>query len=100
MSTDPSFRMTVNDVFFIRGRGVVVTGQIESGTLQAGDEVYLKGEKSTRKVKVTGIESFRKQLTQAQAGENVGILLGNITKDDIKQGDVLSGSDPEFSWKV
>jgi Elongation factor Tu domain 2 len=81
------FRMTVDDVFSIRGRGTVVTGQIEEGTLQVGDEVRIN---DTRQVKVDGIEAFRKTLKEANAGDNVGVLLRALGRDDIKRGDVLS----------
>ena len=97
MSADPFFRMTVADVFFIRGRGTVVTGQIESGTLNVNDEVYLRRSNSSRRVVVTGIEMFRKLANQAQAGENVGILFRDITKQDVGKGDVLLGSDIEYN---
>ena len=97
MSADPFFRMTVADVFFIRGRGTVVTGQIESGTLNVNDEVYLRRSNSSRRVVVTGIEMFRKLANQAQAGENVGILFRDITKQDVEKGDVLLGSDIEYN---
>jgi len=99
MSSDPAFRMTVADVFFIRGRGTIVTGQIESGTLNVNDEVYIQRAGSSRKVTVTGIEMFRKTLDQARAGDNVGVLLRDITKQEVEIGDVLLGSDLEFSWK-
>ncbi len=97
MSADPFFRMTIADVFFIRGRGTVVTGQVESGTLNVNDEVYLRRSSSSRRVVVTGIEMFRKLSNQAQAGENVGVLLRDITKQDVEKGDVLLGSDIEFN---
>jgi elongation factor Tu len=99
MSADPFFRMTVNDVFFIRGRGTVVTGQIESGTLNVGDEIYLKRLNSSKQVTVNGIEMFRKLLDQAKAGDNVGVLLRDITKEEVEKGDILLGSDMDFSWK-
>lgn len=88
--------MTVEDVFFIRGRGTVVTGQIESGTLHVGDEIYLRSTSSSRKVTVNGIEIFRKILDQAKAGDNVGVLLRDLTKQEIQKGDILLGSDIEF----
>jgi len=98
MTTDPLFRMTVEDVFSIRGRGTVVTGQIESGTLNVGDEISFRREGQSRKTVVTGIEVFRKQLQQARAGDHVGVLLRDINKPDIQHGDVLAGSDTDFSW--
>jgi len=96
MSANPFFRMTVNDVFFIRGRGTVVTGQIESSTLNVNDEIYLRRSNSSQKVTVNGIEMFRKILDQAKAGDNVGILLRDITKQEVEKGDVLLGSDIDF----
>ncbi len=98
MATDPLFRMTVQDVFSIRGRGTVVTGQIESGTLNVGDEISFRRQGSFKKTVVAGIESFRKQLQQAQAGDNAGVLLRDINQPGIQRGDVLVGSDAEFSW--
>jgi elongation factor Tu len=96
MSADPFFRMTIADVFFIRGRGTVVTGQVESGTLNVGDEIYLRRSNASQKVTITGIEMFRKLLDQAKAGDNVGVLLRDITKQEVEKGDVLLGSDIEF----
>jgi elongation factor Tu len=98
MPADPFFRMTVQDVFSIRGRGTVVTGQIERGTLNVGDEIHIQHQGSAKKTVVTAIEAFRKQLDQAQAGDNIGVLLRDVTKQDIQRGDVLVGSDSEFSW--
>ena len=102
MSADPSFRMTVQDVFFIRDRGTVVTGQIEQGTLKVGDELQLQRSAATRKVVVTGLEMFHKQLNEAAAGANVGMLLKNLAKDDVKAGDILTGgeasSGSDFTW--
>ncbi|MGC1378480.1 MAG: EF-Tu/IF-2/RF-3 family GTPase [Anaerolineales bacterium] len=99
MSTDPSFRMTVQDVFSIRDRGTVVTGQIESGALKVGDEISIQRQGSAKKAVVTAIEAFRKQIQQAQAGDTVGLLLRDVGKQDIQHGDVLVGSDDsEFSW--
>ena len=97
MSTDPSFRMTVEDVFTIKGRGTVVTGRVESGTLNVGDEIYLKRQSASKKTSVTGLEAFRKLLNQAQTGDNVGVLLKDVGKQDVQRGDVLLGSDSDFS---
>lgn len=97
MAADPLFRMTVEDVFSIRDRGTVVTGQIESGSLSVGDEITLNHQGTSKKVVVSGIESFHKTLKQVQAGNNVGVLLRNIDKTDIQQGDVLTGSGMDFS---
>ncbi len=94
MPSDPFFRMTVADVFFIRGRGTVVTGQVESGTLSVNDTVQIQSSSfgRTKEVTVSGIEMFRKQLSQAQAGDNVGVLLRDLQKQDVKKGDLLVGS--------
>jgi elongation factor Tu len=93
MTADAFFRMTVEDVFFIRGRGTVVTGQIESGTLKVNDEINLsRAGAGNRAVVVVGIEMFRKQTTQAQAGDNVGVLLRGLEKKDVQRGDVLLGA--------
>ena len=97
ISTDLSFRMTVQDVFTIRDRGTVVTGQIESGTLTVGEEITIQRPNYAKKTVVTAIEMFRKQLQQTKAGDNVGLLLRDIGKQDIKRGDVLLRSDSEFS---
>ncbi len=86
----PAFRITVEDVFTIIGRGTVIVGQVESGSVHVGDTVTLKRLNGSRRdVAVTGIEMFRKMMDVAQAGDNVGILLRGLTKDDISKGDVL-----------
>jgi elongation factor Tu len=82
------FRLTVEDIFFIAGRGLVATGKVESGTLRVGDRVSVDGREAT----VTGIEKFRKILDEATAGENVGLLFKDLTKDDVGPGSVISGS--------
>ncbi len=87
---DKSFLMPVEDVFSIKGRGTVVTGRIESGVIKVGEEIEVVGIRPTVKSTVTGVEMFRKQLDQGQAGDNVGILLRGIEKDDIERGQVLS----------
>lgn len=99
MPADPSFRMTVQDIFSIKGRGTVVTGQIESGTLSVGDEIRIQGKSASRTAVVAGVEMLRKVVTRAQAGDNIGVLLKDIGKQDIQAGDVLTGSESEFSWK-
>jgi hypothetical protein len=81
------FRMTVDDVFSIRGRGTVVTGRIEDGSLRVGDEVRIN---DGRQVRVDGIEAFRKTLQEASAGDNVGLLLRDLDRNDIKRDDVLT----------
>jgi len=94
-SAQPAFRMTVEDVFAVRGRGTVVTGRIESGTLKVGDQVRLRGQTTVRKLVVAGIEQFHTRLTQAQAGDNVGIVFHDrdLTKHDVRAGDVLQSAD-------
>jgi translation elongation factor EF-Tu-like GTPase len=81
------FRLTVDDVFFIRGRGTVVTGRVELGSIRVGDTVQVN---IGPPVRVDGIEAFRKRLDEATEGENVGLLLTSLTKDDVNRGDVIS----------
>ena len=88
--TDKDFLMPIEDVFSISGRGTVVTGRIERGTLKLGDDVDIVGFKPTRTTKVTGIEMFRKEMDEAQAGDNVGVLLRGIGKDEVERGMVLA----------
>ena len=86
-----TFCLTVQDVFSITGRGTVVTGQVESGSVNVGDEVIIRRQNGTMtKSVVTGIEQFRKLLNYAQVGDNVGILLRGLSKNDIGQGDVIT----------
>ena len=93
MTSDPFFRMTITDVFSIKGRGTVVIGQVESGTLKVGDEINLaRSGGLALAVTVTGIEQVRKLLSEANAGDNVGVLLGGIDKKDVQKGDVLLGA--------
>jgi elongation factor Tu len=99
MTTDPFFRMTVEDVFSIAKRGTVVTGKIESGTLKVGDEVAIQGKNGEKKTVVTGLEMFRKTMSQANAGDAVGILLKDIGKQEVQAGDVLLCPGSEFTWK-
>jgi elongation factor Tu len=87
---DQPFLMPVEDVFSIKGRGTVVTGRIERGTVKVGEEVEIVGLKDTRKVVVTGVEMFHKLLDQGQAGDNVGCLLRGIGRDDVERGMVLA----------
>ncbi len=87
---DKPFLMPVEDVFSIKGRGTVVTGRIERGVIKVGEEIEIIGIKDTRTSTVTGVEMFRKQLDEGQAGDNVGILLRGIEKDDIERGQVLA----------
>jgi len=87
---DKPFLMPVEDVFSITGRGTVGTGRVERGIVKQGEEVELIGIRATRKTVVTGVEMFRKLLDQAQAGDNVGLLLRGIDKDEIERGMVLA----------
>jgi elongation factor Tu len=88
--TDKPFLMPVEDVFSITGRGTVGTGRVERGIIKQGEEVEVIGIRATRKTVVTGVEMFRKLLDQAQAGDNVGLLLRGIDKDEIERGMVLA----------
>jgi elongation factor Tu len=88
--TDKTFLMPIEDVFSISGRGTVVTGRVERGTLNVGEEVEIIGFKDTTKTTVTGIEMFRKELDTAEAGDNCGVLLRGIKKDDVERGQVLA----------
>jgi elongation factor Tu len=87
---DKPFLMPVEDVFSIKGRGTVATGRIEKGIVKINDEIEIVGLRDTRKAVVTGVEMFKKQLDQGQAGDNVGLLLRGVEKDDIERGQVLS----------
>ena len=82
--------MPVEDIFSIEGRGTVVTGRIERGTIKVGEEIELVGIKATAKTTVTGIEMFNKQLQEGIAGDNAGILLRGTKKEDITRGQVLA----------
>jgi len=86
---DKPFLMPVEDVFSIKGRGTVVTGRVERGVVKINDEIEIVGMKDSRKSVVTGVEMFRKQLDQGQAGDNVGVLLRGVEKDDVERGQVL-----------
>ncbi len=88
--TDKPFLMPVEDVFSITGRGTVGTGRVERGVIKQGDEVEIIGFGETRKTVVTGVEMFRKLLDQAQAGDNVGLLLRGIDKDELERGMVIA----------
>ncbi|MDO5003300.1 MAG: elongation factor Tu [bacterium] len=88
--TDKPFLMSIEDVFTITGRGTVVTGRVERGKLNLNDEVEIVGIKDTQKTVVTGIEMFRKQLDFAEAGDNAGVLLRGISREDVERGQVLA----------
>ena len=81
--------MPVEDVFSISGRGTVATGRIERGIVKVGEEVSIVGIKDTQKTVVTGVEMFRKLLDQGEAGDNVGLLLRGVAREDIERGQVL-----------
>jgi len=86
---DKDFLMSVEDVFTISGRGTVATGQIERGIVKVGEEIEITGLRDTQKTTVTGVEMFRKSLDQGQAGDNVGILLRGVKREDIERGQVI-----------
>ncbi len=87
---DKDFLMPVEDIFSISGRGTVVTGRIERGIINVGEEVEIVGIRDTTKTTVTGVEMFRKLLDQGEAGDNVGILLRGTKKDEVERGQVLA----------
>ena len=87
---DKPFLMSIEDVFTITGRGTVVTGRVERGTLKLNDEVEIVGIKPTKKTVVTGIEMFRKQLDFAEAGDNAGVLLRGVAREEVERGQVLA----------
>jgi elongation factor Tu len=82
--------MAIEDIFSIEGRGTVVTGRIDRGTVKVGEEVEIVGLVPTTKTTITGIEMFNKQLDQGQAGDNAGILLRGTKKEDVHRGQVLA----------
>lgn len=86
---DKDFLMPIEDVFSISGRGTVVTGRIETGVVNVGDEVEIVGIKDTRKTTVTGVEMFRKLLDRGEAGDNVGALIRGVARDEVERGQVL-----------
>ena len=87
---DKPFLMPVEDIFSISGRGTVVTGRIERGRVKVGEEVEIVGFRETRKTVVTGVEMFKKQLDEGMAGDNAGLLLRGIAKEDVERGMVLA----------
>ena len=88
--TDKPFLMAVEDVFSIEGRGTVATGRIETGVVKVGEKVAIVGLKDTQETTCTGVEMFRKLLDEGQAGDNVGLLLRGLKKDDISRGQVIA----------
>ena len=83
------FRMTVEDVFAIRNRGIVATGRVESGTLRVGDTVQIDG---TLEARVDAIEVFRKSIDEANVGENIGVLFKGVEKSQLDRGSVLTAA--------
>jgi elongation factor Tu len=88
--TDKPFLMPIEDVFSISGRGTVVTGRVERGIIKVGEEVEIVGIKETHKTTCTGVEMFRKLLDEGRAGDNVGVLLRGIKRDEVERGQVLA----------
>ena len=88
-ATDKDFLMPIEDVFSISGRGTVVTGRIEKGVVKVGDTIEIVGIKPTQTTTVTGVEMFRKEMDQGEAGDNVGVLLRGTKKEDVERGMVL-----------
>ena len=89
-AVDGTFLMPIEDVFSISGRGTVVTGRVERGIIKVGDEIEIVGIRDTQKTTCTGVEMFRKLLDQGQAGDNVGILLRGMKREDVERGQVLA----------
>src|SRR5580765_6757090 len=87
---DKPFLMPIEDIFSISGRGTVVTGRIERGKVKVGEEIEIVGFRETRKTVVTGVEMFKKQLDEGMAGDNAGLLLRGIAKEDVERGMVLA----------
>jgi elongation factor Tu len=87
---DKDFLMPIEDIFTISGRGTVVTGRVERGLVNVGDEVSIVGIRDTAKTVVTGVEMFRKLLDRGEAGDNIGVLLRGTKKDDVERGQVLA----------
>ena len=88
--TDKPFLMPIEDVFTISGRGTVVTGRVDRGKVKVGDEIEIVGFRDTQKTVVTGVEMFRKILDEGQAGDNVGVLLRGLKREDVERGQVLA----------
>ena len=88
--TEKPFLMPIEDVFSIKGRGTVVTGRISRGKVKVNETVELIGIRPTKSTVVTGVEMFRKQLDEGQAGDNVGLLLRGIEKSDVERGQVIA----------
>jgi len=89
-AVDQPFLMPIEDIFSISGRGTVVTGRIERGKVKVGEEAEIVGFRDTRKTVVTGVEMFKKQLDEGMAGDNAGLLLRGIPKEDVERGMVMA----------
>src|SRR3989339_1592406 len=87
---DKPFLMPIEDVFSIKGRGTVLTGRVERGVVKVNEEVEIVGIKATKKTVVTGVEMFRKSMDEGQAGDNIGVLLRGVEKDQVERGQVLA----------
>jgi elongation factor Tu len=87
---DKPFLMPIEDVFSISGRGTVVTGRLERGVIKVGDDVEIVGIRPTHKTVCTGVEMFRKTLDEGQAGDNIGVLLRGVKRDDVERGQVVA----------
>jgi elongation factor Tu len=88
--TDKPFLMPIEDIFSIQGRGTVVTGRIETGICKVGEEMEIVGFRDTRKTVITGIEMFKKLLDEGRAGDNTGLLLRGVEKNDVERGQVIA----------
>jgi elongation factor Tu len=87
---DSTFRMTVEDVFTIEGRGTIATGRVETGAVRVRDVVHLKSLGPSRRITVLAVETFQGTLQEARAGDNVGILLGGVRREEVVRGDILA----------
>jgi elongation factor Tu len=88
--TEKPFLMPIEDIFSIQGRGTVVTGRVEKGIVKVGEEMEIVGFRPTRKTVVTGVEMFKKLLDEGRAGDNVGLLLRGVEKDEVERGQVIA----------
>ena len=87
---DKPFLMPIEDIFSISGRGTVVTGRIERGIVKVGEEMEIVGFRDTQKKVITGVEMFKKLLDRGEAGDNVGLLVRGLEKDDVERGQVVA----------
>jgi len=97
--TEKPFLMPVEDIFSISGRGTVVTGRVEQGTVKTGDDLEVVGIVATQKTICTGVEMFKKSLDFGQAGDNVGVLLRGLKREDVRRGQVLSAPNTVKTYK-